>query len=74
MSRLGSSRSNLVSIHSASDSSPGPRRDGLAKVMGLESFTRPSSLLVDLGDICPPHIQRKECDMMVSNLLNITEN
>jgi hypothetical protein len=26
------------------------------EIMGPKPFARPSSLLVDLGDICPPHL------------------
>jgi hypothetical protein len=53
--RLGLRRSDLASIHFTMRSFPGPRRDDLANYWAYGPFVRSFILLVDPGDICPPH-------------------
>jgi hypothetical protein len=54
--RPGLHRSGLVSPCSADYSFPGPRKNGLMIYWALRPFVRSFTLLVDLGDICPPQI------------------
>jgi hypothetical protein len=37
---------------------PWPTKGWPCEIMGPKSFARPSNLLVDPGDICPPHLRR----------------
>jgi hypothetical protein len=53
--RPGLHQSGLVSTCSADCSSPGPRKNDLTIYWALGPFVRSFTLLVDPGDICPPH-------------------
>jgi hypothetical protein len=53
--RPGLHQSGLVSTCFADYSSPGPRKNGLTIYWALGPFVRSFTLLVDPGDICPPH-------------------
>jgi hypothetical protein len=53
--RLGLCRSDLVSIRFTRRSFPGPRRDDLTNYWAHRPFVRSFILLVDSGDIRPPH-------------------
>jgi hypothetical protein len=55
--RLGLHRSGLVSIRFTRRSSRSPRRDDLANYWAHGPFVRFLILLVDPGDIRPPHLE-----------------
>jgi hypothetical protein len=52
--RPGWHQSGFMSICSADCPSPGPRKNDLTIYRALGPFVRSFTLLVDLGDICPP--------------------
>jgi hypothetical protein len=54
--RPGLHQSGLVSTCFADWSSPGPRKNDLTIYWALGPFVRSFTLLVDPGDICPPHL------------------
>jgi hypothetical protein len=56
----GLHQSGLMSICFVGCPSPGPRKNDLTIYWALGPFVRSFTLLVDLGDICPPHIGRKK--------------
>jgi hypothetical protein len=49
-------QSGLMSICFADCPSPGPRKNDLTIYWALGPFVRSFTLLVDPGDICPPHL------------------
>jgi hypothetical protein len=53
--RPGLHQSGLESTFFADCSSPGPRKNDLTIYWALGPFVRSFTLLVDPGDICPPH-------------------
>jgi hypothetical protein len=53
--RLGLHQSGLMSIYSAGCLSPGPRKNDLTTYWALGPFVRSFTVLVDPGDIYPPH-------------------
>jgi hypothetical protein len=53
--RPGWHQSGLMSICFADCPSPGPRKNDLTIYWALGPFVRSFTLLVDPGDICPPH-------------------
>jgi hypothetical protein len=53
--RPGLYQSDPMSIFFAGCSSLGPRKNNLTIYWALRPFVRSFTLLVDLGDICPPH-------------------
>jgi hypothetical protein len=54
--RPGLHQSGLMSICSAGCFSPGPRKNDLMIYWALGPFVRSFTLLVDPGDIYPPHL------------------
>jgi hypothetical protein len=54
--RPGLHQSGLMSICSAGCLSPGPRKNDLTIYWALGPFVRSFTLLVDPGDIYPPHL------------------
>jgi hypothetical protein len=53
--RPGWHQSGLTSICFADCPSPGPRKNDITIYWALGPFVRSFTLLVDPGDICPPH-------------------
>jgi hypothetical protein len=58
--RPGSHQSGLMSICFAGCLSPGPRKNDLTIYWALGPFVRSFTLLVDPGDIYPPHLRLHE--------------
>jgi hypothetical protein len=50
----------LVSSYSAGSFSPWPTKGWPCKIVSPKPFARPSNLLVDLEDICPPHARARQ--------------